>query len=81
MTRIFIAPDDGREYKLVPKVATNAMRAAMGADWAVAVYETAIAAAPQCKVVELPKPPSLRYSDEYRRGFAACLGAIIGAKS
>lgn len=51
--KLILVPDDGREYVLVPKVATDAMRKAMM--WSDFVYEAAIAAAPPCKVVELPE--------------------------
>lgn len=81
--KIIIVPDDGREYTLVPKVATDQMAA---------VYENRndiygtpqelhaamLAAAPPCKVVELPerRDDSSAFTPLEHLGWNECLDEI-----
>ena len=57
MTRIIVLPDDWQEYTAVPKVATDEMLRAGCSELprTRSVYAAMLAAAPACKVVELPE--------------------------
>lgn len=57
MTRAIILPDDGQAWVAAPKVATVAQMLAVRSTYATPdqVYADMLAAAPPCKVVELPE--------------------------
>ena len=57
MTRAIILPDDGQAWVAAPKVATVAQMLAVRSTYATPdqVYAAMLAAAPACKVVELPE--------------------------
>lgn len=64
MTRIFIAPDDGQEYALVPKVATDAMVvAAVKARHGDAVYK--------CVSTDGTNKMAEEFADDYNAALAA----------
>ena len=73
--KIILVPDEG-EWVLVPKVATDEMlrrSANLYGDWIVemaARYEELLAAAPPCRVVELPERNGVDF------GWNACLDEI-----
>lgn len=78
--KIIIVPDDGQEYALVPKVATAEIeRVYENRDdiyrSAQAMHDAMLAAAPPCKVVELPAAPVHLGHNEVKIWYA-CLDEI-----